>query len=174
MLQCLPGFSRKGFITCGTSQAGLPGAGGWCMRDGIQHFNKKPEMLWKQPTEKHPFHKGILGKLGSATSENVYKSGELSCPYSVPMALWGLWHQVWCRERASLPSLPCWEPELARQKGGRAALLFPLSTAQLLSTWQSGRISADDLLCVSPWKIIRSSPYTPFIFQQNKHSSAFL
>lgn len=27
MLQCLPGFSRKGCITCGTPQAGLPGAG---------------------------------------------------------------------------------------------------------------------------------------------------
>lgn len=152
MLQCLPGFSRKGCITCGTPWAGLPGAGRWCMRDGIQHFSRKAAMFWKPPTEKCPFHKGMLGRLGSATSENVHKSGELSCPYSVPMALWSVWHQVQCREGASQPSLPCWGPEAARQKGGRAALLFPLSTAQLLTAWQSGRISADDLLCVSPWK----------------------
>lgn len=52
-------------------------------------------------------------------------------------------HQAWCRQRASLPSVPA-EDLRWHDKGWES------NTAQLLSAWQSGRISADDLLGVSP------------------------
>jgi len=133
-------------------RVGLPGRTAWGTRRGPERWHPASQLQSKSVcsennhTKKRPFHKQMLGRLGSAPSENGNKSGELSCPYSVRSALRSLLYQPWHRERVSLPSPPCWRPEAAQQKGGRAALLFPSSTACLLSTRQSGTISAAELL----------------------------
>lgn len=167
MLQCLPGFSRKGFITCGTPQAGLPGAGGWCMRDGIQHFSWKPEMLWKQPTEKCPFHKGMLGDL---IWLQVRTCANLESCHVLTLSPWlsGASDTRPGAEKGQSCLLCLLGPEVERQKGGRAALH---------SSSLPGRVAGFLLMICSVChheKLFAALLTLPYIFQQNKHSSTFL